>query len=177
MSKRRTLAERFWGKVKKTDGCWLWAGEKERRYGRIRDASVNGRRKNLRTHRVAWVLGCGQIPDGLCVLHRCDNPICVRLDHLFLGTMRDNTDDMMAKGRNRYTSRRGAMHQNAKLSETDVSLIRSEATKGSSRSDLAVRFGVTVSNISCIVRRRSWVKGSGLDAVDGANAVVAGVEP
>lgn len=86
---------RFQEKVEKTDGCWLWRPAKPNEYGKfmVRKGVMDG------AHRVAWTLAHGPIPKGLMVLHRCDNPRCVRPDHLFLGTAADNSRDMVAKGR------------------------------------------------------------------------------
>lgn len=87
--------DRFWMKVNKTDGCWLWtAATFAYGYGIFR---VDGR--NQYAHRVAWELTNGPIPDGLSCLHRCDVPGCVNPDHLFLGTQGDNARDRNAKGR------------------------------------------------------------------------------
>ena len=96
----RPLAERFWAKVPTLGvGCWEWAGgrDNDEGYGRIREG--RGGSPFLLTHRVAWELTQGPIPDGLMVLHKCDNPPCVRPDHLFLGTNTDNMRDASAKGR------------------------------------------------------------------------------
>lgn len=94
----KALTERFWAKVNKTDGCWLWTGcIWPGGYGRF---SV-GRRKRYRAHRIAWVLTHGSIPDELDALHKCDTPLCVRPDHLFLGTHDDNMKDCASKGRTR----------------------------------------------------------------------------
>ena len=98
----RPVEERFWEKVQKTEGCWLWTGcmrAGKFQYGRLRFP----RRMEL-AHRASWILAYGPIPPGdgfhgTCVLHRCDNPRCVRPDHLFLGTMKDNIHDMFRKGR------------------------------------------------------------------------------
>ncbi len=91
-----TPAERLWERVNKTDSCWLWTGAtSSANYGQIRFAKD----KCVLTHRLAWEVTKGAIPDGLYVLHRCDNPPCCNPDHLFLGTAADNTADMMAKGR------------------------------------------------------------------------------
>ena len=87
--------QKFWRRVAKGDGCWLWTGGKNNLgYGRFYVRQVL-----WRAHRVAWILERGEIPVGLWVLHHCDNPSCVRPDHLFLGTPKDNTADMYAKGR------------------------------------------------------------------------------
>jgi hypothetical protein len=92
-----TLAQRFWGKVKKSDGCWEWqAYRDEDGYGSV---GSFGNADRMSTHRYSWVLHNGPIPADLFVLHRCDNPPCVRPDHLFLGTVLDNNRDAIAKGR------------------------------------------------------------------------------
>jgi hypothetical protein len=92
------LLERFWSKVNKSDGCWTWTGSKTTAgYGLIwngKDTSAP-----VYVHRLSWELHFGEIPDGLSVCHRCDNPTCVRPDHLFLGTDKDNSDDKITKGR------------------------------------------------------------------------------
>lgn len=96
----RSLAEKFWPKVEKAepDGCWEWKANRDRGgYGRMTVAGTP--RKIDSAHRVAWQLTNGPIPDGLWVLHRCDNRGCVNPAHLFLGTRTDNVRDMMAKGR------------------------------------------------------------------------------
>ena len=101
---------RFWAKVRKTDGCWLWtAGTFARRYG-YGQFGLNGHPH--KAHRLAWEFTNGPIPEGLSVLHHCDNPPCVNPAHLFLGTRGDNTRDMMMKGRSRSIAdrNRGKTH-------------------------------------------------------------------
>ena len=92
---RRTIEERFWEKVNKTDDCWEWTAHKLfNGYGRF---SVHG--KPDYSHRIAWQLASGKYPTGKQVLHTCDNPGCVKIDHLFLGTLRENMADRGAKNR------------------------------------------------------------------------------
>ena len=88
--------KRFWDKVEKTDKCWNWkAGIRgENGYGCFK---VNG--KNENSHRVSWRITFGEIPEGLLVCHHCDNRLCVRPEHLFLGTYKDNMQDCSLKGR------------------------------------------------------------------------------
>lgn len=89
--------ERFYEKVQKTEGCWLWLGSITRGgYGSYTLKSYKG---TTRAHRIAYLLEYGPFDPKLFVCHRCDNPPCVRPEHLFLGTRQDNTDDMMRKGR------------------------------------------------------------------------------
>lgn len=96
--RNRSFADRFWSKVEKSDGCWTWmAALHESGYGII---GLGGRGAGVdRAHRVSWRMHFGEIPKGMFVCHRCDNPKCVRPEHLFLGTAKDNSDDKWKKGR------------------------------------------------------------------------------
>lgn len=87
---------RFWSKVQRSPtGCWEWTRYRDRKgYGRF---NVNNTPRLA--HRVAWEVTYGAVPDGMCVLHRCDNPPCVNPDHLWLGVVADNQRDMARKGR------------------------------------------------------------------------------
>ena len=89
------LEIRFWNKVEKTNTCWIWTGSKNNMgYPRI---NINGRVELA--HRVSYRIIKGTIPEGLRVLHKCDTPLCVNPNHLFLGTQKDNMTDMSKKQR------------------------------------------------------------------------------
>lgn len=141
------LAERFARYVQKDDpsGCWLWTGSMSRNYGQI---GRHGR--PLLAHRAAWELAHGDIPNGLYVLHRCDNGRCVNPAHLFLGTQRDNIRDMVAKGRDRFTGERAYQ---AILTTEQVRTIR--CSTESARA-IAKRLGVAFQTISDVRRRKNW---------------------
>jgi hypothetical protein len=95
-----TVEMRFWRRVTKGTDCWEWGGARHPfGYGQFRVGNGTKRGKLIFTHRYAWELAHGAIPDNLSVLHHCDKPSCVRPDHLFLGTQADNTADMIRKGR------------------------------------------------------------------------------
>jgi hypothetical protein len=113
---------------------------------------------NVLAHRLSWELHKGPIPSGLSVLHRCDNPPCVNVDHLFLGTQADNTADMMMKGReNRISKQVGEKHWKAKLTESDVKKIRTlYALGGTTQWELARMFSIRQATISNIILRKIW---------------------
>lgn len=95
--KPKPWEERFWPKVKKTKKCWIWTGAL-RRPGSHGLFAVSGS-KSIGAHVAAWIITYGPIPEGMKVCHHCDNPPCVRPSHLFLGTQKDNLQDMSRKGR------------------------------------------------------------------------------
>ena len=111
----KTASKRFWSRIKKTKGCWVWTGKRDKNgYGRlwVKDG-------NIRAHRFSWTLHFGPVPEGLCVLHDCDNPSCVRPSHLFTGTNVENTKDRSTKGRNACGDRNGARLHPEKLARGD----------------------------------------------------------
>jgi hypothetical protein len=99
------LAQRFWSKVDASggnDSCWPWTAAVNHERGGYGQFKIGlPEKKTIRTNRMAWILARGDIPDGLHVLHQCDNPPCCNPAHLFLGTIQDNNRDMAAKGRRR----------------------------------------------------------------------------
>jgi hypothetical protein len=145
-----SVKDRFWTKVKigsKTD-CWPWKMIKNDRYGMFRFYN----RRLIASHRVAYELVFGPIPDGLHVCHKCDFRPCCNPDHLFLGTAKDNLGDAMKKGRMSI----GERHGNAKLTDFKVRTILALLKQGVPQSKLARRFAVSQSVICDINRRRAW---------------------
>lgn len=127
------------------DGCWNWNGAAKRTgYGVM---GIDGRQWLV--HRVAWTIWRGDIPKGMQVLHRCDNPRCFNPDHLFLGDHAENMRDR--NGKIRHAS--GSRHGMSKLTDADVEAIRASDLRNP---DLAERFGVSTWTISRIRNRRSW---------------------
>jgi hypothetical protein len=138
-------------------GCWLWTGSlMPKGYGFL----VVKRNKKMHTisaHRLSWQLHLGEIPAGLNVLHKCDVRCCVNPNHLFLGTSKDNTQDMINKGREGFSGPKpdmqGEKHFASKLTEEDVILIR-----GSSRSaaGIARNLGVSAGAVLSVRNGRTW---------------------
>jgi hypothetical protein len=125
-----SIATRFADKIKfaAKDDCWEWqAGKRPNGYGQFRVEH-----RNLLPHRVSWQAFNGPIPDGMCVLHKCDNPGCVNPNHLFLGTHQDNTRDMMRKGRG-----------NVGLYDGEIWLLRKLRKNGVSPEAIGKMFNIT----------------------------------
>lgn len=149
---------RFWSRIERGDDCWEWTGTREH-YGH---GCLKVGNYAWKAHRLSWTLHHGPVPDGAFVLHRCDNPPCVRPDHLFLGTQADNVRDMIEKGRAKHTPRPGGANSYDKLSVSDVLEIRRRYAEGNIRQrDLGNDFGVSQTEISRIVRGTRWAATSG----------------
>lgn len=167
------LRARFWDRVIKLAGrnaCWEWQGRPARSgYGQLCYRAVSPH--PLLTHRLSWALAHGPIPSGQFVLHKCDNPTCVRPSHLFLGTQRDNTEDRDRKGRtasgdsngarthperNSFIAHRGSgfhgsQHPMAKLSRDDVIEIRRRLAAGDKPAVLARDLELSITHV-CRIR-------------------------
>ena len=143
----------FWQKVKigNENECWEWSLSKDKDgYG-----NVKKEKKNLRAHRIAWKLTYGDIPSGLMVLHKCDNPTCCNPKHLFLGTNTDNMQDMVRKGRG--NGGRLDKHGLAKINlETSKEIKKLYYSGRFDQNDLAVLFSVSQSSISLILHEKHW---------------------
>ena len=152
----RSFEEKFWEKVDITedDGCWEWQGC-------IRGADGYGviwtKEKNILAHRAAWEIDVFPIPQGMCVLHHCDNPSCVRAEHLFIGTRADNAADRDAKGRLVVGNHRGEHAPSSKLTdEKALEIRRIHASGNYSRIGLAKKYGVAPQTIGDVVSRKTW---------------------
>lgn len=146
--RRRDFRARFWAKVRKTKTCWLFPCSPNRDgYGRIRIDY-----KLRKANRVAWELQVGPIPDGMQVLHTCDNRLCVRRSHLFLGTSLDNNKDCVSKKRHGFGSRNGR----AKLDEFKVIEIRRRIQAGETCKSLAKEFKVSPTRIGEAANKITW---------------------
>jgi len=158
----------FWSYVDKTDTCWLWRGMRNKEgYGLVGIPGRSQPRKN-RAHRVAYELANGPIPKGLFVCHKCDNPSCVRPDHLFLGTANDNSQDMVSKGRvvhgevhyfhiHPEESSRGERHGCHKMTVEKVQSLRREYDAGNHNyAELGYKYGIGDTQAWRLAHRKSW---------------------
>ena len=151
--KSTNFEERFWSNVDKSGDCWLWTKCKDTHgYGQLKQAG-----KLLRAHRVSWTLSNGAIPKGRYILHKCDAPACVRPEHLFLGTAKDNSDDMIAKNRDNHSLNvKGSAHGQARLSESQVLDMRQRHKGGEAIDSLAQRYRISYGHAWGIIRRKYW---------------------
>ena len=149
-----SLAQRFWLYVRRTNDerCWLWHGAMKSRYGTIHRG--DGHKGDIGAHVASWEIHNGPVPRGMYVLHKCDNPRCVRPKHLFLGTHRSNMRDMASKGRAARPS--GERHPSSKLTRADVVDIRRRLEAGETHAAVAKAFNVSTSHIARIGSREQW---------------------
>lgn len=156
------LSQRFWSKVRKSNGCWEWTSAIHRDgYGVFGVYRPEDRERlglsthNARAHRVAYALAKGPCPAGALILHSCDNPRCVNPDHLSAGTASQNTIEALERGR--MVPMRGERSGSAKLTTRQVIAIRARrATTGERYRDIAADLPVTESQVEAICNRRTW---------------------
>lgn len=157
------VEERFWSKVDKSGDCWLWMGGRTKRKKYKEGTKFRGnygaffyKNKQMKAHRVSYMFTFGEIPDGMCVCHSCDNPPCVRPNHLFIATQAENLHDRERKGRTfKDGGKKGAENCQAKLSPVDVVLIR-ELLKTQTSKAIADWLGVGTSTIYRIKSGKGW---------------------
>lgn len=143
----------FWDKSERTATCWLWKASKDKHgYGQL-----TYQKRHRMAHHVAFELAHGEIPAGLCVLHTCDNPACVNPAHLYAGTRKQNTKDMMDRERGGHGRLPGSRNPIAKLTEEDVLTIRWMHDNGTlTNKAIAKHFGVSGALIGMIIKRKAW---------------------
>ena len=166
---RQQRIVKFWAGTKISDllACWEWQRGK---YGAKGYGCFYFDGKTRQAHRVAWTIVYGDIPTGMWVLHKCDNPACCNPNHLYLGTAKDNMRDSVERGRRptrynqpiegsyraRKRNKGQEYHFKSKLSEADVIRIRELLSEGRTGMSLAKQYGVCRQNIHNIKHRRTW---------------------
>ena len=141
------IAARFWPKVSKSEGCWEWTGALSQGYAVI---GIAGRRSTKASH-VSWLLTHGRWPNAF-MCHRCDNPKCVRPDHLFEGDALANARDACAKGRNA----RGAETNSTPYSAEDVLKVAEAIRRGMTEVQIVEALGVSRAHVYRVRHRMVW---------------------
>lgn len=155
--RERDIEPRFWRNVKKSEGCWEWTGARSGNgYG-----AISWHNKQHGAHRVSWMLANGrEIPAGMQVLHACDNPLCVRPEHLSLGSLQENSLDMVRKNRASRVGpgnpAKGERNARAVLNEIQVREIRGKIKSGMQYRTLGREYGVSETTIRFIAIGKTW---------------------
>lgn len=149
---RPTAVERFWKRVEKQDSepdtCWLWTGPLDADgYGHH-----NEHRKNVPAHRFSYENFVGPIPEGKLVRHKCNNPPCIRPEHLELGTQKENIEDAVALGRHVH----GETHGMVKITEATAKLVKSLLASGKKIKDVSSELNVGFYTVADISRGKTW---------------------
>lgn len=151
---RKRYIDCFWSKVEvlDKDKCWEW---KAKRFKNNYGCFVLKSKRYLLAHRLSYLIHYGELPDGMLVCHKCDNPACVNPHHLFIGTAKDNAIDMVTKGRKSVP--KGERCKKSKLTYQKVIEIRNMYASGMFlQKEIAQRFQVSSKQISVIVNRVQW---------------------
>lgn len=150
------LLEKFEEKFVKTDFCWVWRGTTTTKgYGQFYCKEVG----DVLAHRASYVIYKDKIPDGLNALHKCDNPLCVNPDHLFLGTQKDNIVDMIQKGRKVISHIFGHKNPKSIFSESQVDEMRLLYSQGNRISEIHKIFGGSYQSVWSIIKGKTWMFG------------------
>lgn len=168
---RIALSLRFWSKVDKSGECWTWTAalRGSNGYGQFWDDGP------VFAHRFSWVMAVGPIPSGMLVLHKCDNPRCVRPEHLFLGTHLDNARDRNAKGRQsrgsfhsavrkrtKWRTYRGGENVSANISDGHARVIVDMHASGFSQREIGRRFSLSPQFVNRVVRGQRYAAATGV---------------
>lgn len=156
----KTIA-RFWTKVDKRgpDDCWTWHGAYagQGKYGVMCVTRIRGHKRLEYGHRLSFEIHYGPVPDGLDVMHSCDNPPCVNPAHLSAGTRLANIRDCIRKGRaSHHNPARGTRQHLARLTDADVVKARKMRAKGMIYQEVARHFGVAKSTIMAAIKGTTW---------------------
>ncbi len=139
---------------KKVDGCWEWQGKiNNSGYGCFSDV-IDGKKTEIRAHRKSYEIFKGEIPESLCVCHKCDNPSCCNPEHLWIGTPKENTQDCIKKGRFLNAKKRADL--SGKLTEGQVIEMRNLYREGYSQRELQEKYKMSQSQVSGILTYRFW---------------------
>lgn len=143
------IKDRFFKKIKFTNGCWEWQGDRfVQGYGAV---TIN--KKKVKAHRISFLIFNGKFPKYLCVLHKCDNRKCVNPKHLFLGTRKDNNHDRSQKNR----SGKGMRHPHCKTTDGDVKKIKRLYNDGVGQNKIAKKFNISQTLVSLIINKKQRV--------------------
>lgn len=142
---------RFWAKVIKTDDCWNWTGLKSESTKKLFYGVIKIGSRRVMVHRLSYEMHRGPIPEGKQVCHHCDNGLCVRPDHLFLGTQRDNVRDMISKGRQIYGRVVLTQGQIREIKSRYVPYCRKNGAAA-----LAKEMGLKEATVYCVAAGKRW---------------------